>query len=113
VRGFSLTIGQLAPDVVEVRLSGELDASRTLLLEEELLAVERTEPAAIVVDLSGLHFIDSSGLARLIAARRRAKRGGWRFALVQGTKPVRRLLHLAALDRHFEFVDEASELAGA
>ena len=105
MRGFSLTVGQLAPDVACVGLSGELDLSRALLLEQELRAVEGARPSAIVIDLSGLDFVDSSGLARLIAARRRAERGGWRIVLVQGSEAVRRLLSMSALDRAFELVE--------
>jgi anti-sigma B factor antagonist len=113
MRGFSLTVGQLAPKVVRVGLSGELDMSRALLLEQELRAIETGEPEGIVVDLSDLDFVDSSGLARLMAARRRAERGGCRFVLVQGSHAVRRLLTLSALDRHFEFVEEPEDLLDA
>jgi anti-anti-sigma factor len=104
MRGFSLTVGQLAPDVVRVRLRGELDLSRTLLFEEELRAVEAVEPRAIVIDLSELSFVDSSGLARLFAARRRALRGGWRLLLVEGPEAIRHLLSLTALDRVLQIV---------
>jgi anti-sigma B factor antagonist len=104
MRGFSLTVGQLAPDVVCVGLSGELDMSRALLLEQELRAVEDTGPSCIVIDLSELHFVDSSGLARLIAAHRRSERAGWRLVLVRGSGAVQRLLSLSALDKAFVFV---------
>ena len=104
MRGFSLTVGQLAPHVVCVGLSGELDISRALLLEQELRAVEGTGPETIVIDLSELEFVDSSGLARLIAARRRADRGRWRLVLVEGSDAVQRLLSLSAMDKAFEFV---------
>jgi anti-anti-sigma factor len=104
LRGFSLTVGQLAPDVVCVGLSGELDLSRALLLEQELRAVEGTAPSTIVIDLSELDFVDSSGLARLIAARRRAERAAWRLVFVEGSETVQRLLSLSALDKAFEFV---------
>jgi anti-sigma B factor antagonist len=104
MRGFSLTVGQLAPDVVCVGLSGELDISRALLLEQELRAIEAAAPACIVIDLSQLDFVDSSGLARLIAARRRAQRSPWRLVLVEGSAVIQRLLALSALDKVFEFV---------
>ncbi len=109
MRGFSLTVGQLAPDVVCVALSGELDLSRALLLEQELRTVEGTGASGIVIDLSELDFVDSSGLARLIAAHRRAERGGWRLVLVQGSGVIPRLLSMSALDRSFELVDEPDE----
>src|SRR4051794_849932 len=110
VRGFSLTVGQLAPDVVCVGLSGELDISRALLLDQELRAVEGTGPATIVIDLSELDFVDSSGLARLIAARRRAERSPWRLVLVEGSEVVQRLLSLSALDKAFDFVHRPEDV---
>src|SRR4051812_10424045 len=113
MRGFSLTVGQLAPDVVCVALSGELDLSRALLLEQELRTVEGSGPAGIVIDLSELDFVDSSGLARLIAAHRRAERGGWRLVLVQGSDAVRRIFAMSALDRSFELVDVPEDALSA
>jgi len=113
VRGFSLTVDQLAEDVVRVSLSGELDLSRTLLLDSELQAVEATHPQALVIDLSGLDFLDSTGIARLLGARRRARRGGWQLLLVRGGTAVERLMHLAAMDRAFRFVDDPDEALAA
>ena len=113
MRGFGLTVGDLAPHVVCVGLSGELDVSRALLLEQELRAAEARDPEAIVIDLSELDFVDSSGLARLMAARRRADRCGWRLLVIQGGEPVRRLLQLSALDRAFELVDAPEDALSA
>jgi anti-anti-sigma factor len=78
--------------------------SRALLLEQELRAVEASGASCIVIDLSELEFVDSTGLAGLIAARRRADRGSWRLLFVEGGAAIQRLLSLAALDRAFDFV---------
>src|SRR3954468_2688871 len=109
MRGFSLTVDQVAPDVVRVALRGELDLSRTLLLDRELQAVEARKPLALVIDLRGLDFVDSSGIARLLGARRRAMRGGWQLLIVRGGEAIQRLMALAAVDRVLRFVDEPDE----
>ena len=50
MRGFSLTVDRLAPNVLRIALRGELDLSRTLLLEKELQAVEAMKPDALVIE---------------------------------------------------------------
>ena len=109
MRRFSLSVQQLAPDVVCVELGGELDICRAIELEAELRAVERGRPRSLVIDLRGLSFIDSSGLARLLAARRRALRGGWRLAVVHGSGTVERLLALSGLDHAFDVLREPAD----
>ena len=45
--------------------------------------------------------MDSAGLSRLLAAHRRARRGGWRFALIRGPEAVERTLRMAATEERF------------
>src|SRR6266571_803816 len=56
---------------VIVRLAGELDLYNAHALRDELVAAAEREPERLVVDLSGLTFIDSTGLGVLIEARTR------------------------------------------
>ena len=113
MRGFGLTVDQLAPGVLRVALSGELDLSRTLLLDSELHAVEARGAEAIIIDLHRLDFIDSSGLGRLLSAVRRARRGGWRLQIVRGGAQVQRVMALCALDRMLPLVGDADEALAA
>ena len=113
MRGFGLTVDQLAPNVMCVALRGELDLSRTLLLDSELQAVEAMRPRTLVIDLRELDFVDSSGIARLIGARRRALRGGWQLLVVRGGEAVQRVMSLSAIDRAFSLIDDPSEALAA
>ncbi len=113
MRGFSLTVDRLAPNVMRVALRGELDLSRTLLLDSELQAVEAMRPGTLVIDLRELDFVDSSGIARLIGAGRRARRGGWRLLIVRGGEAVQRVMSLSAIDRALAFIDDPSEALAA
>jgi anti-anti-sigma factor len=54
-----------------IRLAGELDVSCTEPVETEILRAESTGARTIVIDLSGLQFIDSTGLRLLVEADRR------------------------------------------
>ena len=111
MRGFGLTIEPLAGDAVRVALRGELDLEHAYTFDEELRLVEGRRPSCLVLDLRGLAFLDSCGLARLLAARRRARRESRRLVLVRGGAAVQRLLTITAVSEHFETVaDVPSEL---
>lgn len=105
MRGFALTVSQQAPDVFVVALRGELDLTTAYSFDEELRALERRRPSLVVLDLRELSFLDSSGVARLLAVRRRAQRGRFRLLAVRPSHDVQRILSLAAADRAFAFID--------
>jgi anti-sigma B factor antagonist len=109
MRGFGLTIEPLAGGAVRVALRGELDLEHAYTFDEELRRVEVLKPPCIVLDLRGLSFLDSSGLARLLAARRRARRESRRLVLVRKGGPVQRLLAITAVGEHFETMSEVPE----
>ena len=106
MRGFGLTIEPLAGGAVRVALRGELDLEHAYTFDEELRRVEGERPPCLVLDLKGLSFMDSCGLARLLAANRRARRERRRLLLVRGSVPVQRLLAITAVGQHFETVSE-------
>ena len=106
MRGFGLTIEPLAQGAVHVTLRGELDLEHAYTFDEELRRVEARRPPCLVIDLRQLSFVDSCGLARLLAARRRARREGRRMLLVRGSAAVQRLLVLTALSEQFDQVSE-------
>jgi anti-anti-sigma factor len=51
-----------------ITISGEIDMSNVSTVEAEIDAVTTTSPARLVLDLSALAFIDSSGIALLLRA---------------------------------------------
>ena len=106
MRGFGLTIEPLAGGAVRVALRGELDLEHAYTFDEEMRRVEEERPPCLVLDLKGLSFLDSSGLARLLAANRRARRERRRLLLVRGSVPVQRLMAITAVGQHFETVSE-------
>jgi anti-anti-sigma factor len=109
MRGFGLTIEPLVGGAVCVALRGELDLEHAYTFDEELRRVERARPHCLVLDLRGLSFLDSCGLARLLAARRRARRERRQLLLVRGSVPVQRLMAITAVSEHFEQVSEVPD----
>jgi anti-sigma B factor antagonist len=97
---------QLAPDVTCLEVSGEFDLARAYEVDAELRGIEALGARTIVVDLREVTFVDSAGLARIMAARRRAEQAGRRFVLVRGCRSMERLLRMTALTEQLEMVSE-------
>lgn len=97
-------------DSAVLALYGELDLASCPALEAEF---ERASAQKlVVVDLSALEFIDSSGLGLLVEAHDRAREDGRRFALVQGLGQVQRLLGLTGLADQLPMAETREELLG-
>ncbi|MFJ5548744.1 STAS domain-containing protein [Streptomyces sp. NPDC093225] len=79
-----------------VRPSGEMDIDRAQHFRDMLLAVFSAEPRpdAVVVDLQGLSFCDSSGLNVLLNARTVAAEGGQSFSLAAPRQQLLRLMEM-------------------
>jgi anti-sigma B factor antagonist len=93
-------------------LAGELDLSQVPAAEQAFRSVEGSKPSTLVVDLSGLTFIDSSGLRLVLEADQRAQHDGRRLVLIEGPESVHRVFLIALLDKRLEFVRGFSQLDG-
>ena len=91
---------------VRLTLDGELDLANAYAFDRRMLDVEARQPQLIIVDLRGLTMLDSAGLARLVSAQRRARRGGWRLVLVRGGKIIQRVLQTTRLDELLEMTSD-------
>jgi anti-sigma B factor antagonist len=93
-----------------VRVAGELDLASVPELAELLRDLERPCDR-VVLDLSELAFMDSTGLTLAVTEHRRAETDGFEFVLAGATGPVLRALRLAGLDAKLKMVaDVASAL---
>jgi anti-sigma B factor antagonist len=113
VNGFELTVQHMGTGAVNLRLRGALDLAYAYRFDDALRRAERSAPSCLVLDLRELDFVDSAGISRILAARRRARRAGRRLVLVRGSKAVQRFMQLAALTEHFEFVNRPEEAMSA
>ena len=94
--------------LVHVALRGELDLSTVAKVQDELRRVEQSEPPIVVLDLSRLSFLDSTGLRCLVTADERAREAGRRLVIVRGPEPVQRVFAITRLEERLEMVDDAS-----
>jgi anti-sigma B factor antagonist len=85
---------------VVVALAGELDLYNAHLVRDALLEACSETPKRLVVDLSGVKFIDSTALGVLIEARTRMENRR-AFLLAAPGLETRRALEVSGLDRHF------------
>ncbi|MDQ2680689.1 MAG: STAS domain-containing protein [Candidatus Eremiobacteraeota bacterium] len=86
---------------VVFRLRGCLDLATSPSVRAALLESANDGKHEIIVDLTQLEFIDSTGLGALIGAHRRATEHGGRVALIVADGPIARLLNITGLIRIF------------
>src|SRR5262249_5330324 len=81
-----------------IRLTGELQTATVSTARRSIWpSVEASVP--LIVDLGGVSFLDSAGLALLLTMHREVTRRGGRWALVGASDPVARLLAVTRADR--------------
>jgi anti-anti-sigma factor len=88
------------PEGVRVRVVGELDISTVPELERVLDRLTVPETGRLLLDLDGVEFIDSTGLAAVIRAQNSADLNGHSFTVRYSSTQVHRLFELTGmLDR--------------
>ncbi|HET7758399.1 MAG TPA: STAS domain-containing protein [Gaiellaceae bacterium] len=96
---FRATVAEVGDRIALVSISGELD----LYVENELRAALATAAelgsSALVVDLSGVAFMDSTVCGVLVAEAKRRRREQGQLLLVANGKRVKRVLQVSGIDR--------------
>ena len=95
-------------DTVVLALYGELDMQTVGRLRAHLADTLEQDEGAVLVDLTQVVFIDSTGLAALLNALRRLTRARRRLLIVAGDGPVRRMLRMTRLDSTFALHETAA-----
>jgi anti-anti-sigma factor len=83
--------------VARLVVRGALDAQTGIELERALLRAELAQPARLELDLTGLDFMDSTGLGLVLDADVRAAAEGRRLVVLAGDGEARRVLDLVSL----------------
>jgi anti-sigma B factor antagonist len=88
-----------------VVVEGEVDVATAPSLRDELYRLIQNGASWVVVDLSGMDFIDSTGLGVFVGALKRAREGGGGVEL-RGLKPsARKVFEITGLDSAFTIDD--------
>jgi anti-anti-sigma factor len=94
-----------------VRLAGELDLATAPELSDVLRGLE---PGCkrIILDLTSLEFIDSTGLRLAVAEHDRASLDGFEFVITGAAGPVLKVLRLTGLDVTLPLAPDVASVLG-
>ncbi len=105
---------RIAGDVAIIKVTGDITLNKggDVLLKDKVQSLLQQGHKHLLVDLSGVSYVDSAGLGELVQAYATTKTRGGALKLLNVTKRLRDLLVVTKLLTVFEtFDDEASALA--
>jgi anti-anti-sigma factor len=95
------SVRRIGQDAV-VEAAGDIDLGRSQEFQQALLALVEENPKRIVVDLSGVPYMDSSGVASLVKLLSRVRKIGSSLYLVGMNDRVRSIFEITRLDKVFD-----------
>ena len=106
----NIQVGEKKPGVFVVSLAGDLDMSSSPQVRNILLPLFRKKASHIVVDLTDVPYIDSSGIATFVEALQLSRKGKVRFSLAGACKRVESIFDLAYLKNIFQMAPDTNQL---
>jgi anti-anti-sigma factor len=94
-------------------LAGELDIASAPILESTIASLCGNGTSAIVLDLSELTFMDSTGLRAVLAADKLCAGKGHSFSVAGAGGPVQRLFELTGVTGSLQFEPDSSAPAAS
>lgn len=82
-----------------LRLQGELDMATAVELRRAVADAISGAPLVVILDLSELTFIDSTGIGVLLGSSHKAREAGCSFVVRSPSRSVRKALHLTGVDQ--------------
>ena len=96
-------------DVTVVELQGDLDSDSTELFQNTITGIIAAHKAGIVLDMSGVGFIDSQGLERLLWVRDYCNENKSQLILAGLDENCARILEVTRLENEFDRYAELAE----
>ena len=96
-------------DVMIVKPAGEIDLGRSPTLRAKLGEVIGRKSSRVIVDLSQVSYMDSSGVATLVEALQQCRAGNQTLVLCSMQPRVRSIFEIARLDMVFKIVESLEE----
>lgn len=90
---------QLFDHVTVIKIAGRIDSHSVHKLRQQLLLTADVQRANVVLDLGGVDFIDSSGLAAIVHGMKQCRATGGDLRLCKLHQSVRMVLELTRLDK--------------
>jgi anti-sigma B factor antagonist len=98
-----------SPSCATLCVSGRLNAASALDLKSEIKRMVEGGYAEVIVDLSDVPFVDSSGLAALVSGLKATRQAGGTLKLAGLGEQARTVFRLTMLERVFEIYADAEE----
>ena len=95
------------PDGTRLRLSGELDIATAPALEAAVDAALQRGAECLLIDLSNISFVDSSGLRLFIILNERSANEGWTLRLIRPSGASMSVFRLTGAEENLPFVEDA------
>lgn len=92
-----------------IHVAGEVDLRTSPRLRVQLLEAAGKAQGPFLVDLSGVSYMDSSGVGTMVFVKRELERGGRRLVLIGLQSRVRSVLEITHLDKFFTIVPSINE----
>ena len=90
-------------------IQGDIDLSRSVEFQQKLLLLLDQKPQKVVVNLTGVPYMDSSGVASLVKVLSRARKAGTALTLVGMSPRVKSLFQITRLDSVFQIMATEEE----
>ena len=97
---------QLQADTARMTVAGELDIATVGQLEAEVGTVLARGVRELILDLSGLTFIDSSALRLFIVLNDRAAGEDWQLSLIRPAGAAMSIFQISGAEEHLPFIDD-------
>ncbi len=95
-----------ADGVTEVKVEGSVDLYSAPQLRKSILDSVPEAAECVLVNLDGVSYMDSSGVAVLVEGLRSARKHDKKYVLLHPSKSVMKVLELARLDTVFEITPQ-------
>ena len=95
-------------DGMVVKVDGEIDLTRSPQLRVELMELLDDNVARLVIDLSDVPFMDSSGVATLVEALQVQRRNENKLILCSLQQKVKSIFEISRLDMVFTITDDVA-----
>ena len=96
---------RIGDGTIVIELAGDLDMATEDLVRDALANAAAQRPERLVIDLSDLSFIDSSGIRLMVVAHQRfSDGGGTTLEIRPGNRSVQRVFEVTQLDEVLPFV---------
>jgi anti-sigma B factor antagonist len=100
-------------DHTVLEVGGEVDVYTAPRLRERLIELVEAGARNVVVDLSRVEFLDSTGLGVLVGALKRLRAVGGSLGLVCAQERLLKIFRITALDRVFSLYDSVEAATAA